>query len=199
MVKNYRSKATLLWRIRNSVGRRGRELIYHALVGSILNYVITLLGEIKSDTLKQLQVGQNIAMRYILGWDRESRILDMLKELDWLCMELFIKSKIFLLIFKLRKGIIEGMEEEKGILRKSGDRNLRNSNKVMYHDNKWVDGMIFYKGLRDYLLFGCDKWEQLEVGGFKKKLKAEFMKFQENNWGDGTLRPKCYRWREFGL
>ena len=50
-----------------------------------------------------------------------------------------------------------------------------------YNEIDRIDRMMFYKGMRDYVLFGCHKWESLELQIFKNKLKKESMEFQDRN------------------
>ena len=52
---------------------RGKKLLYNALVGSVLNYCSTILYEAGAGEVESMQLGQNAAMRYILGWGRESK------------------------------------------------------------------------------------------------------------------------------
>lgn len=58
--------------------------------------------------------------------------------------------------------------------------------------------MLFLKELREYTLFGCEKWKDLQLGAFRNRVVHEPMTLQRKNWGDGEL-PMCYRWKEFGL
>ena len=81
-------------------------------MGSILNYCVTILYEAGKQEVEKLQLGQNAAMRYILGWGRESRIIDMLEKLGWLCMEMWIKYRVFILIYKIKMGVIREVGEE---------------------------------------------------------------------------------------
>lgn len=61
-------------------------------------------------------------MRYILGCDRRNGIIDLSEMLGWLSMELLIKARIFIVMYKMRKGltdvrdkeIIEVLERRKG-------------------------------------------------------------------------------------
>ena len=73
---------------------------------------MTTLSEAKVNEIKLLQKGQNSAMRYILGCNKETRIIDMLRNMKWLCMELLIKSRIFIFLYKIRKGLIDVKEDE---------------------------------------------------------------------------------------
>ena len=112
-------------------------------------------------------------------------------------MELLIKSRIFIFLYKIRKGLIDVKEDE--IMELMIRREVRNVEQKYNEYNEIIDRMMFYKGMKDYVLFGCNKWENLELQGFKNKLKKELMEFQDRNWGNGDLLPRCYRWQEFGL
>lgn len=61
----------------------GKKLLNHSFVGSSLNYCTIILYEGDNFDLDKLQEGQNSAMRYILGWGRRARIIDMLNKISW--------------------------------------------------------------------------------------------------------------------
>lgn len=110
-----------------------------------------------------------------------SSILDMLESLDWLCIELQIKVRIFLFLYKIRKGLIEINDSE---ILDIMDRRINRRMERKYSEDTMVDGMIFFKGMKDFSLFGCEQWEHLDLYGFRKKFVREMMRFQGNNWGD---------------
>lgn len=83
-------------------------------------------------------------MRYILGCDEENRILDMLKSLDWFCIELFLKIRIFLFFHKIRMGLIELDDKE---IMKIMIKRIE----LKYSEDNEVDRIIYLKGVSDRL------------------------------------------------
>lgn len=73
----------------------------------------------------------------------------------------------------------------------------RGSLELKYNDTREMDNMLFFKGMRDYTLFDCKKWEDLLLGVFRNRLGNEVM--QRENWGNGELLSRCYRRKEFSL
>lgn len=58
ITKEYKSKISLLWRIKDFIGKRSRELIYDARAGPKLNYCTSVLGEANGKEIRALQKGQ---------------------------------------------------------------------------------------------------------------------------------------------
>ena len=119
----------------------------------------------------------------------------MLNELDWICIELYIKYRVFIFIYKLKKGLIRGIDNEvKSLLLGVNNKGTRfgDINWNFYRDSK-VDKMIFYKGIREYNRFKCNELEGLNLLGFKKNLMFKLRIFQNKNWGESRLRVSDYR------
>ena len=134
-------------------------------------------------------------MRYILGGNRESRILEMLDKLNWLCMALYIKYRVFIFIYKVKKGLFRGIDED--VVKLIKGENVKGTRGG---DSKWtfsefpeLDKMIWYKGVREYNKFKCPRLEEQNIDGFKMKLFVSLKAYQRENWGDGRLLPLCYR------
>ena len=88
-------------------------------------------------------------MRIILRCDKEMRIVDRFKALDWLCIKLLIKSRIFIRLHEMRKGLVnvrdKGLKEL--LMRREGKRV-----ELKYCKHSEVDKIMFYKGMRDFIL-----------------------------------------------
>ena len=119
----------------------------------------------------------------------------MLNKLGWLFVELFIKYRGFILIYKFKKGIIEGMGENINKLWVKNQEYYTTKGEVKWEFEKRreVDKMIFNKGVREYNKFGCDKLKGLKMEGFKYKLRELLREYQNKNWGESRLISKIYR------
>ena len=88
--------------------------------------------------------------------------------INWIIHE----DATFVFLYKIRKGLIDVKEDEiMELMKRRGGRNVEQK----YSEYIEIDRMMFYKGIRDYVLFGCNKWENLELQGFKFKLKKEYV------------------------
>lgn len=113
----------------------------------------------------------------------------MLNELGGLCMELFVKYRVFIFIYKMKKDYIKGVDKGmKELIWCKNTKETRNGDKVWtYHEKVAVDKMIFYKRVRKYNRFKCYKLEDLGLGVFKRNLLFKLRVYQNNNWGGGKI------------
>ena len=181
LVSKFQGKINFLWRYKNVLNWEGKKLLYNAFVGSVLNYCASILFELSGRDLDKLQKSQNDAMRNILGWGRRVRIIDMLEKLGWLCIELWVKYRTFITIFKMKSGIIRELNVNTlKVWEAIHDHKTRKGGLGWGFDRRGtIDKMIFYKGIRDY-----NKCYELEGGKlevFKNKLKGRLMKYQKAN------------------
>lgn len=153
--------------------------------------------EASGEEVERLQVGQNRAMRFILGVGRETKILVMLEELGWLCIELLILYSVLVLIFKLKKGLLWAGEEWTDCIKgknKGHKHNLRDGGKIRVEIGGILDSTIFYRGMREYNKMKVWELENCELAAFKKRVKIRLMEYQRENWDKSRLIIR--RWRD---
>lgn len=123
--------------------------------------------------LERLQMLQNRAMRVILKCSIYTRINDMLKCLNWMNIENFLKYNVLVFIHKINKGIVP--DYLKNILTKLRDVHNYNTRRIdnfviKQANNASMHRSIFYKGVVEYNRLGTDL-RRTNLHTFKRLLK----------------------------
>lgn len=91
--------------IKQFLDRASLECIIHAFITTRLDYCNAILCGAKKDTIKKMQRIQNAAARLLTNTKKRDHITPVLRSLHWLPVEMRIKFKVCVMVFKCLHGL----------------------------------------------------------------------------------------------
>lgn len=140
-------------RISNKLSERTRGLVYNTIIYPQFTYCISLLIYCRKEDISRIQILQNRVMRILLGCNKQTRIKDMLKQLNFLNIEQMIEEANLILIYKIINGLTPRYLQQFLTKRNNmTDYNLRFEEGyfVERFNTSILEKSLFVAGLRSY-------------------------------------------------
>lgn len=148
--------------------------VFNSIVLPHFYYSATIIYLASKSDVERLQKLQNWAMRIMLGCTRYTKIVDMLKTMQWLNVGDFAKLQSMIFVHKIKLKILpEYLQESLTTFEQTHHYETRNKqNFILPHINKSsTQKSIFFKGLVDYNKLPNDLKEIENINNFKIKLR----------------------------
>lgn len=181
--KKVGKKVNVLARLRNQLNLQQKISIYKTIIEPHFTYCSTILFLSKESDLNRLQIIQNKCMRNILRLDRFSHQEDMLKTLEFFCVQQLIKFNTLYFIYKITKGIApqylserivhNNQSQKKNTLRSRNLIELTKATKACSQNSLFYKGVMLYNSLPDNIR------NEESVNIFKTKLKDVLMEISK--------------------
>lgn len=153
MEKKVSKKIGFMKRSCTFVKRQYKIIVYSTIIEPQFTYCASIIFLCTVTDLKRLQTLQNKAMRFILKKRLDTRIIDMLNELNWLSVYQACIYYTLILIFKMKNDMLPPYLSA-NLKRNSEfhDRNLRNKDdfKLPRYTKECAQNSLFYRGVQRF-------------------------------------------------
>lgn len=146
--------------------------VYRTIIAPHFDYCSSMLFLCDVEDIQKLQILQNRAMRFILFRRRDTPILSMLSDLNWLSVKQRIILNTMILIYKMKNGLVPGYLSANIILVEDVHQRTTRGNenfRLPKYTKASTQNNVFYNGLRTYNLLPSEVKSSNSVEIFRSR------------------------------